>query len=157
MNILAIDPSVNNVGIAWYSTEEKKLSTKLYHPPKRLTQVAIAIQIIKAIQLLHAPIDVIIMEYPQYEGSARGAIASQKGYTLDLAFLCGFIGGFFDLGSAKTLMPTPREWKGNRPKTATEFEVLKEFPHLTNEVSEHEIDAVGMILWFLRTGNQKIS
>lgn len=150
MNILAIDPSVNNVGIAWYSTEEKKLSTKLFHPPKDWKMVSIAIQIIKSIQTMKE-FDVIIMEYPQYEGSARGDIASKKGYTLDLAFLCGFIGGFFDLGSAKTLTPTPREWKGNRPKTATAFDVYKEFPSLILNMSEHEIDAVGMILWYLKT------
>lgn len=148
MNILAIDPSVNNVGIAWYSTEEKRLCTKLFHPPKGPTMVSIGIQIIKSIQTMKE-FDVIIMEYPQYEGSARGDIASKKGYTLDLAFLCGFIGGFFDLGSAKTLTPTPREWKGNRPKSATEAEVKKAFSSFVG--SEHEIDAVGMIFWYLRS------
>lgn len=147
MNILAIDPSINNVGLAWYSTEKKKLRTKIYHPPKGPTLVSIGIQIIKSILIWAPELDVIIIEYPQYEGSARGQIASQKGYTLDLSFLCGYIGGFFDLGSTNFLIPTPREWKGNRPKSATEAEVKKVFPSFVG--SEHEIDAVGMILWYL--------
>lgn len=137
----------------WDSYKEKEIKTKLFHPTKKKTELTcqvmprIANEILRFIflTLYNELPDVLVIEYPQWEGSERGAIASQKGYTLNLAFLAGYIGGYYALPFTKKYFPTPRDWKGNMPKSATVHRVQKYFGTL--QISEHEMDAVGLILW----------
>ncbi len=157
MLILAIDPSINNVGTALYDTLTQKLKTKLIKPSRSLagaaesqSMVCIGHDILRVliVEVLQGKkVDKLIIEYPQWENSERGAIAAQKGYTLDLAFIAGMVGGGFGLATNNIYAPTPMMWKGNRPKTATKADVKRVFGSL--QISEHEVDAVGLILWGL--------
>jgi hypothetical protein len=148
MNILAIDPSINNVGIALYSTEEKKLQTRLYHPPNgSLLRKADSIHLQLHLLTFGCFPDVIIIEYPQWQASTKGITAAKQGYTLDLAFLVGYILSKWTGKGCIHFMPTPTEWKGQTPKKATEERVKKMFGDL--KISEHEFDACGMIIWYL--------
>ena len=90
-------------------------------------------------------VDVLVIEYPNWQGSAKGLIAMQMGYTLDLAFMAGAMASSFGVMPENLYLPTPMQWKGNMPKTATVHRVQKEFGIL--QISEHEFDAVGMIQW----------
>lgn len=155
MTILAIDPSVNNVGLARYNTDTKKLRTWLHHPSRKLigasktqSMVHLGNSILRFILvefLQGEKIDELVIEYPQWQGSTKGLIAMQKGYTLDLAFLTGVLATGFRLASCNVYTPTPMEWKGNIPKKATEKRVEKKFGSL--QISEHEYDAIGLLLW----------
>lgn len=151
MLILAIDPSVNNVGIALYDTKTKQLESNCFKPKRNQDTPIIQVtsQITDFLQKKKRP-DVLIVEYPQWEASTRGLIAMQQGYTLDLAFICGFIAGAYPkLSPSSILTPTPREWKGQTPKAGTECRVRRAFNLSSNKISEHEFDAMGLILWFL--------
>lgn len=160
MNILAIDPSIRNVGFAFFQTENPKLtqdrflSTYLHHPLEIKRGNHLRMQAIgqDILQFLHLrvlqgkKINRLVIEYPQWENSQRGAIASEQGYTLDLAYICGLIVAYSNLpSSSSVLLPTPLIWKGNLPKKATESRVQQKFGTL--QISEHEYDACGLLLW----------
>lgn len=150
MRFLGVDPSVNDVGLAFYNDEAETLKTHTFKPIRgERTTTNIAIQIVRFMQISilqgEKRPDYLVLEHPQWENSDRGHKAAAKGYTLDLAFLIGFIAGCSGLAGTKIFTPTPMEWKGNRPKTATEAQVKKKFPNL--RVTDHEYDAVGLILW----------
>lgn len=155
MLLLAIDPSVNNVGLAVYDTTTNKLKTRLLHPSRDFKGAAesqsmlhLSISVLRTILiefLQGRKIDKLVIEYPNWQGSTKGLIAMQKGYTLDLAFLGGVLASGFNLACANVYTPTPLGWKGNAPKSATEHRVQKEFGML--QISEHEYDAIGMIQW----------
>lgn len=152
MKILAIDLSVNNVGIALYDTQSSELRTKLFHPRRNKDTPIdeIGIQITGAIILFlqgRIMIDCLIIEYPNWQNSTKGLIAMQQGYTLDLAFIVGYLTGRFNLSPDKVHLPTPLQWKNNIPKAATERRVQQKFGPLA--ISEHEFDAVGLLMWFL--------
>ena len=159
MNILAVDPSVNNVGLAYYKTAglmEATLETALFHPEKGAILQKKGNQLIRFLHLKGWKPDKLIIEYPQWEGSQRGAIAAQQGYTLDLAYLCGMLVGWSGLGSKDIFLPTPRNWKGNLPKKATEHRVKEKFGFVTSQISEHEFDSVGLLMWWQDTQGNSI-
>ena len=150
MKILAIDPSVNNVGVAFYDTETEQLKTTCFHPKrnKDTTVLAVAKQIVSHLHLNgngRGQVDAIVIEQPNWQGSTKGLIAMQQGYTLDLAFLVGYLSSW--LWCPLTFLPTPMQWKGTVPKAATKKRVERRFGEL--QVSEHEYDAIGMIMWLL--------
>lgn len=153
MKILTIDPSVNNVGIALYDTQSSKLRTKLFHPKRDkdtpIYRVVREIYVATSLFLQEKKdtVDCLIVEYPNWQNSTKGLIAMQQGYTLDLAFIVGYLAGRFNLSSDKVHLPTPLQWKKNIPKAATERRVQRKFGPLS--ISEHEFDAVGLLMWFL--------
>jgi hypothetical protein len=151
---LAIDPSVNNVGIAFYDDVTDKLKTHTFNPLREGRNTTnIAIQILR---FLHVTVlqgekrpDYLVMEHPQWENSDRGHKAAARGYTLDLAYLIGFIGGSVGLAGSKIYTPTPLEWKGNRPKTAVGYAFEKRFSVPAKSVTDHEFEAAMMIDWLI--------
>ena len=148
MKILAVDPSVNNIGLACYNSDTKELRTQLFHPKKGREKAAMGIEILRHVLLFFLQgekVDYMVVEYPNWQGSAKGLIAMQKGYTLDLAFVCGILAAGLPLSSNKIFLPTPLEWKGNAPKSATEYRVKKRFGIL--QISEHEYDALGLLMY----------
>lgn len=162
MNILAIDPSVNNIGLAYYKTDDTdltipRLETSLFHPEKSASLQKKGNQLCRFLYLRGwQRINKLIIEYPQWEASQRGAIAAQQGYTLDIAYLCGHLVGWAKLGSEDVLLPTPIQWKGNLPKKATEHRVKEKFGFITSQISEHEIDACGLLFWWLHSQGNSI-
>lgn len=147
----AIDPSVNNIGVAVHNTETQMVDTHLYRPVRTdslLFDARTVLQKIKTSILLNRPVDYLTIEYPNWQNSDKGLIAMQQGYTLDLAFQVGIFAAGFGLPSGSVFLPTPNIWKGNTPKLATEHRVQKKFGIL--QISEHEYDALGMILWTIK-------
>lgn len=158
MRILAVDPSVNNVGLALYDTETKRLQTHTHHPPNRkgkggetqeMSHMMAGVFRFIYISLLQGKkIDKLVVEYPNWQGSERGLIAAQQGYTLDLAFIAGHLASSFGLTPSNIYLPTPSQWKGNAPKAATQARVQRMFGTL--QIDEHAYDAVGMIMWLMK-------
>lgn len=152
MKILGIDPSVENVGIAWYDTDSRKLKTQTFHPyrKKETTTTNIGVQITKQIILNGwRNVDYFVIEHPQWEDSQRGRMAMQKGYTLDLAFLCGYLSSSVGLPASSIWTPTPMEWKGNLPKIAVGHRFEKRFLVSANSITDHEFEAAMMIDWLM--------
>lgn len=149
--ILAIDPSVNNVGIAIYDLESKKLQLSCFHP-KRLniqyTLAQIALEIRKKIPE-DKWITTLIVEYPNFQGSTKGIIAAQKGYTLDLACIAGFLMGNLGLQPFDVHFPTPLQWKKNLPKEAIARRFQRYWNLDASKYTDHEHEAAMMIAWYL--------
>lgn len=153
MIVMGIDPSINNVGIALFDTDTKELKVECFKP-KKGTIINVCVQItrfilIEFLQKKKRP-EWIICEYPQWENSERGRIAAQKGYTFALACIAGYLCGALGIAASKCFTPTPREWKGNMPKSAVEIRFKRRFlvdPKI--RVSDHEFEAAMMIDWFL--------
>lgn len=148
---LSIDPSVNNVGVCYYNPNSKEYFWKLFQPPKALSlqqklkwlehRLEVWIE-----QTFDEPtfgcITSVICEYPQFFNNQRGAIAKTKGYTEDLACICGFMAGICKF--AKAFFYTPNQWKGNLTKHAIEHRFKKAFP-AERLPSEHEMEACMMM------------
>lgn len=127
--ILAIDPSVNNVGVALLQKGNGivKWDTRLIQPDCD-GLVYRTDQILKTIPRFcldhgvgYRDMTNLVMEYPTFMGGTKGLIAAQEGYTIDLAFVLGTIRGIFIpiIASPNIFLYTPRQWKGQKPKSAT--------------------------------------
>lgn len=146
--ILGIDPSVNNVGVAYTRTDRVSDLQWFQIDPIGGGIEERAKYIVKRLRLLGLQNSNFgVIEYPCFQHSQRGHIAAQKGYTNDLAFVCGYIvASMPDVG---WLMPTPNQWKGNQTKVAmgAKFESWTGTPY--SQVSDHCYEAAMMIKWFL--------
>lgn len=154
MTILGIDPSINNVGLALYNRETQILKTQVFHPRRPATMANIGVQIarhilISFLQGEKRP-DMLVIEYPEWQNSERGIIAMQQGYTLDLAFVVGFVAASLGIAASKIHMPTPSVWKGNLPKKAVGIRFERRFLASAKLVTDHEFEAAMMIDWLLR-------
>lgn len=157
MNFLSIDPSIRNIGFAVLQVQNGKpsvLKDGTIYPdtettlPSKAEFVFASLQ--KKIEDIDESIIQVIMEYPTFQGGAKGLIASQKGYTIDLAAMVGYLSGL--------LMPqfpddvfyyTPMQWKGTKPKSATTAHLKRVFPSFKPH-SEHSADAVDLALFHFR-------
>jgi hypothetical protein len=148
MLILAIDPSINNVGLALYNTETGKLITRVLHPPKLQRQYLLS-WICNQIQCVEffKNINTLVIEYPTFQNSAKGRIAAQKGYTLDLAYIAGYISAECKLKPSCIHLPTPQQWKGNLPKAAVGRRFQRRFGIDPETITDHEYEAAMMIAW----------
>lgn len=155
MIILGLDPSVNNVGLALLNSDTGDCQTWTFHPKRTketpMTQVGAQLARFIFLSVLQGKIrpDLVVAEYPQWEGSERGLIAAQQGYTLDLAFIVGYAVATLGLVPTKIMTPTPMEWKGNMPKTAVKARFEKYFEISADGISDHEYEAAMMAVWGL--------
>lgn len=156
MIVMGVDPSVNNIGLALFDTDTQKLSLDEFHPkrnsqtPIALVGVQIARHILIAFLQGRKRPDKIIMEYPEFQGSERGLIAAQRGYTLDLAFIVGYLAGSLGIAASSVYTPTPSEWKYNLPKKAVGLRFERRFLVSTKGISDHKFEAAMMIDWYLK-------
>lgn len=155
MIILGVDPSVKNIGLALFDTHTQKLSLDEFHPirTKETSIASIGVQIARHILIAFLQgkkrPDKIIIEYPEFQGSERGLIAAQRGYTLDLAFVVGYLAGSLGIAARDVYTPTPSEWKQNLPKKAVELRFKRRFL-VDTKVSDHKFEAAMMIDWYLK-------
>lgn len=151
---IAIDPSINNLGVALYDPTTKIYEWKLVHPEgnklfHRLQDIETSIgQFLRFRNLTYANITVLICEYPQFFNSEKGAVAATMGFTLDLAAICGYMAGICKL--AKIVFQTPQQWKGNLTKQAIEFRFVKLFGDIPLP-SEHEQEATVMLYRYVES------
>lgn len=152
MKILAIDPSVNNVGIALFNSEleaDKQLKTYTYKPDGKTLQCK-CVQVLTFCRCMYVKPDIFIAEYPSFQGSTKGKVAAQKGYTLDLAYIVGYLSASFGLPFGHIYLPTPMQWKGTMPKSAVGHRFEKVYGIKASSVTDHEFEAAMMIDWFLK-------
>ena len=156
MNFLIIDPSMHNVGFAILQINNGKprvLKDGTLYPDRDMTIQQKAEWIFASLQRLllsHGDPCQLIIEYPAFMGGVKGMIASQKGYTIDLAAIVGYLAGLLMAGSPDDVfLYTPMQWKGTKPKTATIAHLKRVFPTFRPH-SEHSADAVDLGLYHFR-------
>ena len=157
MRILSLDPSVNNVGWALLdlgTKEEPKedwawgtwtLSGMNFLMRCGDCRTYIAEEI--------GDFDVMVIEWPMYYDSAKGAVAAKQGYTINLAGIAMYVAGWFQLPHQNIYLYTAPDWKGTVPKQVTARRFFKLFEVNINEVDEHAIDAVMMLLYHCKKSN----
>lgn len=147
-SIFAFDPSINDIGWCIRDRKNQWEGGTISLPPEynlhqRLKRIKDQLNFLQTIQ----PIQQLVYETPMFMGSAKGKIAAQKGYTIDLGIVCGFIIGVFDVGPFDTFGYTPMQWKGTVPKRATQAKYLRTFPAKSERlaITDHEIDATMLL------------
>ncbi len=159
MKILSIDPSVNNVGFVVIDLASKTVQARwqwgMIHPKGNNLQAKLADivtnlnHLVKMDEITH-----LITEWPTFFGSVAGAIAAEKGYTINLAAVNSYVAGSFGFRGSKWVMITATEWKGSVTKAVTMRKFLRFFnPKIDfrQAICEHEVDALMMAHWWIRT------
>lgn len=151
-NLLAIDPGLQGTG--WAVWEGRNIAPRevgvLRGPSgpnwmKRVDVIAEALsQIVQQYRVRH-----IICEQMELYATASSSMSWIKGDLQRTVFLIGTIHGLTRLRARMTLV-TPREWKGQLPKSVTIDRVRKVLGQKSCrdlDISTHAWDAVGIGLW----------
>lgn len=150
MKIIAVDPSINTIGVAVWI--DGTLETRCIHTTGGKKESLVRTLPLYFLELGKDNVDradALVIEYPNFQTSTRGKIAAQMGYTLDLAFVVGFVAR--QIPAKENFFPTPNQWKGQCPKEV----IGRRFTDWTgmdyNTVTDHEYEAAMMIEWLIRT------
>lgn len=159
---LAIDPSVNHLGVCLYNPDTKEFEWVLIEPQGATLELKLYTTgkliehwLMTKHNLDFSRISKLICEYPQYFNSQKGAVASKMGYTNDLAAVCGYLAGVCKF--AKSHFFTPIKWKGNLTKHAIEKRFCRKFEgiHYKSLPSEHEQEATLLMLYYIQFGQHQ--
>ncbi len=153
MNILSVDPSINNVGLCLFrsnTTAKEKwkwntLKLEGHNIPQRLQSLQHQI----AGWIGEITIHKLLIEYPTFFSSEKGAIAARNNYTVDLACICGFLFGKFCERSKQVAFITATQWKGTVSKEITMRKFFRKFRVNPLTLSEHSIDACMLLHYWL--------
>lgn len=92
-------------------------------------------------------------EWPAFFGNTRGKIAAMKGYTMDLAGMVGYLAGRFGLPPDRMVLWRPDQWKGSVPKSVTAQKFLRLFgpgaPYVVRNHSDDVVDAIMIAEYWL--------
>lgn len=146
--LIAIDPSINNLGFADLQIGQFQTWNAFLCQPEGSLQNRTK-SILRKLRARLADTglkpDNLIMEMPTFMTGSKGLIAAQKGYTIDLAYIIGAIQGMLDLSPLNVFLYTPQQWKGQKPKSATKAQHKRIFGF--DLPSQDECDAK-MMLYF---------
>jgi Holliday junction resolvasome RuvABC endonuclease subunit len=156
--LLAIDPSINNCGIALFQKGNKRwelINATVTKPDKEDETIVdrmytITLQISKFLvdRLTFSPFFMVI-EIPGYQ-----YIDTNKKSIELLNKTIGFIEGCYCLWWKIIEVPVS-EWKGNRPKEETRIIVEHDYPmvkklDIANSIKHNAIDAIGLGDWWIK-------
>lgn len=146
MTLLSIDPSVHNVGWALFNTKAKNQATAWQFGTWHPTGFNLEMKITDVIQTIDSQIgefDFLCTERPAFFSSERGQIAAHMNYTIDLAYINGYLAGWFRKDHRRHFGITANQWKGTINKTITGRRFFRSFPHVKpSSLDEHAIDAI---------------
>jgi len=101
------------------------------------------------------PLSHFVAEWPMYFGSERGRIAAQKGNTLELAGMVGYLAGRLGMRPERIALYTPVQWKGSVPKSATTAKFIRTFGPAAKSVAasvpDDTVDAIMIAEHWLKT------
>lgn len=160
LKVLAIDPSVNDVGWGYmersptlYETETSGLieyewswNWGVFHLEgwnllQRCKDLVHRVHETGLTEFTH-----LIIEWPTFYESTKGQIAAASGYTIDLAAIGMYFAGWFHLETENIELVTAPEWKGNASKEVTQHRFFKQFGIDPRKEDHNAIDAVMMLL-----------
>lgn len=145
---VAVDPSINNLGIAIFS-KNVLISYHLIHPNRENQE---ATYLVKARDMCNKvrtvfnqciqadPLMVLVTEVPEHFGTS-GYISRETGSVFKLTFVCGMIYGIAE----NTIAYRPSIWKGQMSKEIVRNRLVKDYPNKGFETLDHNIiDAIGI-------------
>lgn len=154
MKILALDPSVMNrcgwavVHLEW---ENKKLIREdwdfgSFQIDGMNFQMRCS-DLKDAIIRLGFEFDTLVIEWPTFYASDKGAIAAQQGYTINLAGIAMYVAGYFQIDFRRLFLYTAPAWKGTVKKAITARRFFKLFDVSEMKLDHDTIDAAMMLVW----------
>lgn len=153
--LIAVDPSVNNMGVAVFSIDSKKLLMwQLLHPSKdcRDNQYDKSLSLYNKVRewIVRWRVTHMILEVPEYWAVA-GFQARETGSIFKLTFVCGVLYSLKAKDLQELKVVTPREWKGQLPKEVVENRLRNKY--LTDvdlkEINDNVVDAIGIGHFYL--------
>lgn len=94
--------------------------------------------------------DTLVCEWPSFYDSARGQIAAQQGYTINLAGIAMYIAGWFHIPHQRLFLYTAPNWKGTVKKEATARRFYRLFGLNSVTVDHNAVDATMMGVYHMR-------
>lgn len=94
--------------------------------------------------------DSLVCEWPMFYSNARGQIAAQQGYTVNLAGIAMFIAGWFRVDFRKLFLYTAPNWKGTVKKAVTQRRFFRLFGLNDQSVDHNAVDACMMLVFHCR-------
>jgi hypothetical protein len=166
--LLAIDPSVNNLGWAMFDmsrgTNQYNLDGWEYgivHPKGKYAQHKWrdAYRQLGDRVAGYVPTH-FASEWPCFFSGQKGMIAAQMGYTIDLGAQVGYLAGKFNIRADYIALWTPQQWKGSVPKHITEGKFVRLFGKLAERairrgISNDTIDAIMIGEYWLSLYNRR--
>lgn len=150
--LLAIDPSVNNLGWAYFDFSKGEIydlenwEYGLVHPDGKYIQHKWKNAHARLSKRLPKKPTHFAAEWPTFFSSQVGRIAAQEGYTINLAGMVAFLAGRFQIKGDYISLWTPAQWKGSVPKTATRAKFIRIFgkrgERLAATAADDTIDAI---------------
>lgn len=159
LDLLAVDPGINAIGICWWATTLQIMPTNSRDIAvnkveignifsERVRSVMITLEaIFRTYQFRR-----VVCEWPQtFSGSDKGEAASRSGIVAELAFSVGCIAQFADSKGAEFMLAPVSQWKGQMSKDLVSRRIVKKLGEtcynvLSKRIS-HNWDACGIGLW----------
>lgn len=92
--------------------------------------------------------DELIIEWPTFYDSEKGATAARQDTTLFLAGIAMFVAGYFQVEAKNLHMITAPMWKGQVTKEITVRRFLKLFGEEYRQTDHNAVDAIMMLIKF---------
>jgi hypothetical protein len=162
--ILAIDPSMHNLGFAChnlnlgcdrYDIDSDAWRFGLIHPRAQQTEPQYRWR--NAFAKLKKNVGWwpthLASEWPSYFATTKGKIAATMGYTIDLAGMTAYIAGRFGMRADYITLWKPEQWKGMVPKHVTQQKFIRLYGKAAESIvrnySHDVIDAIMIAEYWL--------
>lgn len=153
MKIVALDPSVHNVGWCLIRPFAAKIQNVWKWGTFHLEGRSLEMKLLDLVQKIDNEIGeftILLTERPMFFSSERGQIAAHRNFTIDLAAVNYFVAGWYKKDHRNHFAMTANLWKGSVPKDVTARRFFRDFPNIrAARVSEHAIDAMMMSCYWI--------
>ena len=153
--LVAIDPSINDLGFACFEIVTKKLiHYELMHPEKEEREdfKNKSFSLYKKIRwyIDQENVVVVVCEVPEYWDKA-GFVARESGAIFKLCFICGMIYTLQTDYKIDIITPTPKEWKGQLSKNVMCNRLRQHYEKIVDlsKLNHNIVDAIGLGHWAL--------
>lgn len=159
MKVLALDPSVNNVGWSTFTVPKRKDSrfTRLKAWKWGTWQPEGGSLEMRMMDLCHTidreidGFDYLITERPAFYNNERGTIAARLNYTIDLGSINFFVAGWFHMDHRRHFSITATQWKGSVDKVITLRHFFRCFGEKHKNLTDHAVDATMLLRFWLQS------
>lgn len=166
MKIVAIDPSINDVGWAVVSGLKYNAEDNTFDDSEaqwswgnwKISSNSFVFKLREIVEFmifqfdgLDQDEDWLVCEWPAYFDTQKGHTSAKQGHTINLAGIDGYIAGFFRLPHRNIHFIRAMEWKGSVSKEITR---MRFFRHMgikqIYQINHNAVDAVMMLLDFCK-------
>lgn len=164
MKVLAIDPSVRNIGFAVCRVRSTGIADRWHighwelEGQNYLCRCADLVDRVRELLVGQRP-SMLIIEWPTFQNSQRGHVAAVQGYTIDLAGIAMFLAGSLGMNHRQIIRYTPDQWKGSVSKDITRrrFMAFAELDRCKVWLPDHTTDAAMMLKKYIEEQKLEIN